>query len=242
MYLKYGTYQHAAGEASVVISKQGIFSEAGLPRGIRERWDIQGRLQAASQAALTAAINALSAAYAVQGLNVGFYFDDGSPTSHQITSANTNGGVRVVVPPSFPEGKGAEYSTFRTYSLAIEAEWLDPAATLIGWNERLQFSGGGPQFAFLQPINGSPLKQLLRQQTPYRATQSGEATGCYSYPTPALPLWPDAEHIHQRALHYDLPKRMGPPGSATYTQYKVTWSYHFESATPLVGLPTSWPS
>ena len=33
MYLKYGNYQHAANEASVVISKQRVFSEAGIVRG-----------------------------------------------------------------------------------------------------------------------------------------------------------------------------------------------------------------
>jgi hypothetical protein len=241
MYLKYGTYQHPAGEASVVISKQGLFSDAGLPRGIRERWDIQGRLQAADQAALTTAINALTAAYALQGQDVGFYFDNGQPSSHQIDSSETNGGVRVVVPPSFPQGKGAEYSTFRNYSLALEAELLDPEATLIGWNERLNFSGGGPQFAFLQPITGLPIKQQLRQATTYRAAQSGEAVGYQSYPTPATPLWAASEHVHLREIHYELPKRMGPPGSPTYTHYRVTWSYRFESATPLVGSPTPWP-
>jgi hypothetical protein len=34
---------------------------------------------------------------------------------------------------------------------------------------------------------------------------------------------------------------MGPPGQATYTQFKVAWSYQFEDAGPLVGLPTAWP-
>jgi hypothetical protein len=95
MYLKYGNYQHAANEASVVISKQQVFSEAGIVRGLRERWDIQGMLQAADQTALTAAIDALTAAYSVQAQDVGFYLDNGQPTSHRITSAATNGGVRV---------------------------------------------------------------------------------------------------------------------------------------------------
>lgn len=241
MYLKYGDYQHASGEVSVVISKQGIFADAAILRGVRERWDLQGRLQAESPAALTTALEELAAAYAVQGQDVGFYFDDGTPSSHQITSAATNGGVRVVAPPSFPQGKGAEYSTFRTYTIALEAEVLDDSATLIAWHERLNFSGGGPQFAYLQPINGLPIKQLLKQSTPYRATQAGEAVGMYAYPTPAPPLWPTAEHVHLRELHYELPKRMGEGASTTFTEFRVTWSYQFESAAPLVGLPTSWP-
>jgi hypothetical protein len=241
MYLKYGNYQHAANEVSVVISRQGIFSDGGIPRGVRERWDIQGRLQAADQASLTAAINALTAAYSLQAQDVGFFLDGGQPTSHVISAATTNGGVRVVVPPSFPEGKGAEYSTFRSYTIALEAERLDGQATLLNWTETLRFRGGGPQFAFLEPINGSPQKQLLKQATTFHATQSGEALGYLSYPLPATPIWPDAEHVNQREVHYELPKRSGRPGSPTYTQFKIGWSYQFEDSGPLVGLPTAWP-
>lgn len=241
MYLKYGNYQHADNEVSVVISKQGLFTQAGIARGVRERWDIQGRLQAADQAGVSAAIDALAAAYAVQAQDIGFYFDNGQPSSHRIASAATNGGVRVVVPPSFPEGKGAEYSTFRTYSLAVEAELVDPQATLLNWMEMLSFKGGGPQFAFLEPMAGVPQKQLLKQFTTFHATQSGSAVGHLGYPAPAAPLWPQEEHVDRRDIRYELPKRAGPPGSPTYTEFKVSWSYDFEDTGPLVGLPTAWP-
>ncbi len=241
MFLKYGNYQHADNEASVVISKEGLFTSAGMPQGVRERWTINGRLQASSQAQLTATIAALAAAYSVQGQDVAFYLDNGQPTSHAIPSAATNGGVRVVVPPSFPEGRGAEYSTFRNYTIVLEAEWLDPNATLLSWHEVLSFQGGGPQFGYLEPINGLPQKQLLKQFTTFRATQAGEAVGYWSYPAPAAPLWPAAEHLGVREIRYELPHRMGPPGAPVYTQFKVSWSYQFEDAGPLVGAPTAWP-
>ena len=241
MYLKYGTYRHADNEVSVVISKEGLFTQAGILRGTRERWTIQGRLQAADQASLTTAIDALAAAYSVQAQNLGFFLDDDSPTSHAILNAATNGGVRVVAPPSFPEGKGAEYTTFRNYSIVLEAELLDRSATILRWHETLGFQGGGPQFAYLEPIDGAPQKQLLKQATTYRATQSGEAVGQFGYPVPASPLWPDAEHVGQRQISYDLPQRMGPAGAPIYTRFKVSWSYSFENAGPLVGLPTAWP-
>ncbi len=241
MYLKYGNYQHAANEAAVVISKQGIFTESGICRGVRERWDIQGRLQAADQAGLTVAIGALTAAYVSQGQDIGFFFDNGQPTSHRITSAATNGGVRVLVPPSFPEGKGAEYSTYRSYALAVEAEWIETQSTLLNWTEALSFRGGGSQFAFFEPLGGLPQKQLLRQFTTYSATQSGSAVGHLGYPVPPAPIWPAAEHVDRREVRFELPKRSGPTATATYTQFKVSWSYHFEDASPLVGLPTAWP-
>jgi hypothetical protein len=241
MYLKYGNYQHAPGEASVVISKQALFTDAGIVRGTRERWDVQGQLQAADPAALSAAIEALVAAYSVQAQDVGFFFDNAQPSSHRIVSAATHGGVRVVVPPSFPQGRGAEYTTFRNYTLSLEAEWLDLQSTLLSWHEAVSFQGGGPQFAFLQPIIGPPIKQLLRQATPYRATQSGSAVGQAGYPLPAAPIWPAAEHVDRRQIQYELPKRSGPPGGPSYSQFKVTWSYQFEDAGPLLGAPTPWP-
>lgn len=242
MYLKYGTYRHAPGEVSVAISKQGIFSDAGISRGVRERWEIQGRLQAADQSSLSTAIAALVAAYSQQAQDAGFYFDNDQPTSHVIVSAASNGGVRVIGPPSFPQGKGAEYSTFRTYTIALEAEWLDPTATLLSWNETLSFDGGGPQVIFLEPINGLPQRQLLKQATTYRAAQSGRAVGYLGYPFPPAPLWPAAEHVDRRQIRYELPDRSGPIGAATYTQFGITWSYSFEDAAPLIGFPTPWPA
>jgi len=241
MYLKYGSYQHAANEASVVISKEGLFSESGAPRGVRERWQIQGRLQAANQASLTAAIEALTNAYAQPAQDVGFYLDDGQPTSHVLISAATQGGVRIVVPPSFPEGKGAEYSTFRSYVIVLEAETLDSSVGLLQWIEVIQMRGGGPRFGYLQPVNGLPQKQLLQEATTYRATQSGQAVGQFAYPDPAAPLWPLAEHVDQREIRRELPKRSGLPGNAVYSQYKISWSYSFEDVAPLTGVPTAWP-
>lgn len=241
MYLKYGNYQHAANEASVVITKQALFSEAGLPRGTLERWSIQGQLHAADGAGLTVAIGSLQAAYAIQGQDVGFYFDDGQPTSHRIQSAATNGGVRVAAPPSFPQGRGAEYTTFRNYTITLEAEWLDAQASLLSWHEVLQFRGGGPQFGFLEPINGLPVKQLLKQATTYQVTQSGAAVGYLAYPVPAGPLWPQAEQLERREVRYETPRRLGPPGNPTFSHYRVSWSYSFADAGPLFGLPSSWP-
>jgi hypothetical protein len=241
MYLKYGNYRHADNEASVSISKNAIFTPGGLMRGTRERWSISGRLQAANQVSLTAAINALCAAYELQNQDVAFYTDGNQLTSHAIDSSATNGGVRVTGPPSFPEGKGAEYSTFRNYTISLEAEWLNPNATIVNWHETISVQGGGPQFVFLETIDGPPHKQLLKQYTTYQATQSGEATGFYSYPTAPAPLWPAAEHVDRRQMRYELPKRAGPPGEPTYTEFKVSWTYTFEDGSPLVGVPTPWP-
>jgi hypothetical protein len=65
--------------------------------------------------------------------------------------------------------------------------------------------------------------------------------GYNAYPVPPAPLWPGAEHVDRREVRYELPRRMGAPGNPTYTHYRISWSYSFEDAGPLVGLPTAWP-
>jgi len=241
VYLKYGSHAHASGECSVAIAKHGLFARSGIRRAVLVRWDIQGRLQAADASSLTGAINALEAAYQVPGQDIGLYFDDGTPTSHRIASAQTSGGVRIVVAPSFPQGRGAEYSTFRSYVLSIEAELPDTETSIIAWNEVLNFNGGGAQFGFFEPINGLPQKQLLRQATTFKVTQQGSALGNGSYPVPAVPIWPTAEHLHLRKITYELPSRKGSAGQYIDTEFPVSWSYVFESELPLTGAPTAWP-
>ncbi len=80
MYLKYGDYQHASGEASVVISKQGMFTDAGITRGVRERWDIQGRLQAADPGGIDdRASTHWRRPTPCRRRTSGFYFDNDQP-------------------------------------------------------------------------------------------------------------------------------------------------------------------
>ena len=248
MYLQYGSYVHDQGECAITIARTSRI-ENGIVLGYTERWNVQGRLQitptgdaAADQAQLSARITAMQLAYAQQGLNLGLYFDDGTPSVHYLQSARTAGGTRVAKPPEFPLGTGAEYSTFRNFALAVEAEFLDSSIGLVSWTESLSFFGGGPQFGFLLTLNGPPQKQLLRQQTTYRATQQGEAVGLTAYPVAPGPLWPADEHSDQRHVAQTLPQRTGSGPNAVYYDFKTRWSYVFESAAPLVGVPTGWPS
>lgn len=242
MILKYGTYAHALAEAALVIRKQAVFNDAQVIRAVRERWDIDGLLQRADQPALTAAIHELLAAYSVQGQDAALYLDDGTTlTSHWLQSAAAIGGVRVLA-IDCPRGQGAEYSTFRAYHIALAAEFpsLGQDSSLVSWDETLNFTGGGERFILLQTLNGPAQRQLVADQTPYHATQTGRAVGYLAYPLPGLPIWPQAEHVDRRRIVRRAPRRSGPSGQRAYTEWEVTWSYEFESDGPLVGDPTAW--
>lgn len=235
MLLKYGTYTHAHHECAIVITRRAQFSPRGHRRFVRETWQIAGWLHGANPAELTGAIAALRTAYAATGVDAGLYLDDGqTPTDHVLLSAQTLGGVRVRA-LDFPHGTGAEYSTFRSYQITLEADFPEASPTLWDFAEALTFQGtGGPRRLFLETLDGVPQLQLVAAQTTYRAVQRGRAVGSSGYPVLALPLWPGEEHLDRRQVTYVAPERHGPD----LVHYIITWQYSFESATPLLGLPT----
>lgn len=243
MFIKYGTYTHAADECAVVVTRTPRFNDGGQVVSTIERWDITGFIQAASQAALTTALTSLASAYATQGQDVTLLLNDGvTPTHHQILNSSTLGGVRVVQAPSFPDGRGAQYSTFRSYSITLEAEIPVSGSTslLVFFEESLTFQGGGARFVYLQTLTGLPQKQTVADSTPYMASQQGRSVGYGSYPAASSPLWANSEHRDRRSIAYRSPKRSGPVGSAQYSEYETTWSYQFEDSAALSGSPNVW--
>jgi hypothetical protein len=137
----------------------------------------------------------------------------------------------------------AEFSTYRNYQIKIEGTYPVPSAplnTLESYLETLSFTGGGPRFVHLQPLIGLPQRQQVAQATPFKVAQRGHAVGVYAYPVPPGPIWPIAEHIDQRQIDYEAPKRSGDPIASVYTKWPVSWTYAFEANVPLNGAPTLW--
>ena len=235
MILKYGTYAHADNEVQITIARRSNVEANGLRASFVESWNIRGVLHAASQAALTAAVAALEAAYSVDGKDLVFFQNDGATqTAHKLAHAPAIGGVRVLAGPSYPAGSGAEYSTFRSYEIAVEAEYpLDSVDEPIAWTQTLVAGGGGARFVMLQTLTSSPVRQQVAQNTPFWAVQTGTAKGLLSYPMADAPMFPDDEHVDRRRILHRTPQTIeGVPSG-----FVVNWSYSFESTSPLVGLP-----
>lgn len=248
MYIQYGNYQHAIGEGAIRVTRRTEYSRANQLTGVRVRFEMQGRIQIddtgdplANQAAMTDALNGLEAAYAVDGYDFGLYEDDGTPTQHVLLNATTLGGVKVTSPLCYPVGAGAEYSTFRNYELAVEGFVPNVLAGVVDWQETVRWSGGGPDYVFLQTLAGPPQKQLRVEQTTYKAVQSGYAVGNLSYVSPPGPLWPYALQPMASSVTQASPERMGPL-NIPYRNYRTTWTYSFEDVAPLFGAPNFWSS
>ncbi len=240
MYLGYRGRLHALNEAGVSIQRQPTFNDGGERSGYREAWNINGFLQGNTQADVDALCLILKQTYAVDGGDLGLYFDNLQLSNHFLLSRACIGGTRVTAGPSFPNYEGAEFSTYRTYTVTVEGEVFDPLVTLLAWHESISFSGGGPRTGFLECLVGPPQKQLLIRQTTYRATQSGNAIGRTSYPIPPGPLWP-GDLKEAPKVTPESPRRSGPRGRPYFTEFGISWTYEFESVAPFTGVPHPWP-
>ena len=243
MFLKYGTFTHPLGEAAVTITRRPVETDARTRYAVLERWDIQGMISnpSGSPAAMTVLLSALESAYSVDGRDIALFLPDNStPSQHGISSSTTIGGTYIVAPVAYPQGGGVEYVTVRHFTVSIEA--LRPTATptgLLSFSESITQTGGGPRFGHLEPLAGPPVKQLLKQRTIYRATQSGQALGLYSYPHVPAAIWP-AHLLELPDISFGSPRRTGYGGAVNFTEFPVQWDYKFESAQPLLGAPHLW--
>jgi hypothetical protein len=235
VFFQYGTYRHASGEVTLAIALRPLFNKREERYADQVNFKIDGFQQAVSVTGLTVALALLENAYAFDYKDAGLYNDDGTVLSprHYLKNSQSIDGVRVIRGVEYPLGKGAEYSTYRYYSIELEAKIKRNNYNQLDFSETLNMSGGGPRFVLIETRNGPPKKQQTSEQTTFHATQSGSATGLYGYPTPPPPLFPGDEHINQRSIRKDSPKRT----AQNLFDWTIHWNYVFESADPLVSNP-----
>ena len=223
MFIQYGAYRHAGAEGSFVLSRDFTVGDTGFINGLTERWVITGRLEAPDRAQLTAALIALEMAYSVNGLDLVFIDVDGvTPTAHNLISADSITGTRITN-FSYDDSRNAEYSTFRHYSITVEADFdLSAAGTFETFQDSLTFtSTGGPRFVVRTTLNGPPVRQQVAAFTPVQAVQTGSATGRFSQPTPANPIFPLDEQVDRQQVTRTQSRSEGR------TSFKTNWTYTY---------------
>lgn len=237
MIFKFGSYTHDDQELSLGVVTEAQLTAAGVVYAHTKRFDIRGLLIGDDVADITNKIRALETAYQARGVDAVLYQSDGTTeTAHALKNAQTISGVRVVRPPSFPFAPAC-YTTWQQYTITLEADYAvnpgDPATNILQWRETVETFGGGPQYAWTQPIIGTPVRQIVRQQTTFKAMQSGSAVGYQTWPTPPAALFPGALLERPRIMR-ESPRRNGNG----YQEYQISWNYIYESSSQLTGLPT----
>jgi hypothetical protein len=240
MILRYGSYNSDSNECSVVISRDAVMNDAGQPYALRHTWNINGTIFGDDTSAVVTALLALERAFAVWGLDLSL-LDSSGNVCHSMPSTGSLTGVKIIRPPSYPQGDGAELSTFRNYEIIATCDYpyglgqvTNPLKSFV---ETLAFSGGGPRRMVVECAAGPPQPQVLNQFTAFRATQTGSAVGMFGYPPIPPPIFPAALVENGQPTFTGGQLRGG-----VYVDFGVSWNYRFESASPLAGFPNQWPA
>ena len=241
MILKYGTYSHATNEATIQIAKEPVYSARGYRLGTLERWNVQGVLHADDAAALTTALDALEDAYQTQGKDLVLQTDASVDTQHKIATADTVGGVKVMH-FGYPTGDGAEYTTYRTYEIELEALRNDGETVLyLEYEESFQTIGtGGPRRILVELLTEPPVEQTINNYTIIRVIQQGRAVGLAGHPPIPSPIYPGAVGSHDNMVSVETPRMTN---RSSQREYPISWAYQMELASaplPYVYLPTAF--
>lgn len=232
---KYGSHAHDAGEVDVQTTRQAIRGRRGFVESIRTTMQLAGKLHADSATELTTKIRQLEAAY-VDGKDATLFHADGTtPTAHRLINSQSLGGVRVVSGPNWGPGEGAEYTTYRSYTITLEADVAQLDQNVIDFEETVITTGsGGPRMIWVETLLGSPKPQIVNQRTITRTVQSGTATGLLLYPSPPGPLFPGfLDQPNVRIQRYS-PRRV----RGSFRDFRISWSYPFIfGGAPLPALP-----
>jgi hypothetical protein len=237
VFITYRGYSSASGECALTETAQALETEFGVEYALRRRWVIDGQVQADSPGATVARLMALANAFSVWGFDITLRGDDGTLVK-TLTTGDSLTGVKIVQPPGWPTGGGAQLTTFADYQVVAEADYPlgSNGATYRSFSETVTFSGGGPRRVLVECVNSPPQWQTLYAQTIFRATQSGQAVGLYGYPPVPPPLWPVAL-LESPRLSKGTPRRM----ANLLMEFPVSWSYEFGSPFQLSGGPNPVP-
>lgn len=247
MRAKYNTFTFPDGRWSISKSITSNENEAHQELSTIHRVDIDGRLQADSAALIEAQYTLLTRAYSVNGEDFLVFLPTGGISERlSLRSAGSLGGVRVIQKPSIEGLENGQYTTYLPVKISLEAEYPSTNSDILltSFRETVNFEGGGPVHGWYRPIRGLPTKGIVRQLDTYRATQSGSAVGYLDYPRLGTiagappPIW-GFQHLNANPR---VSRDSAELHNGSYINWPITWSYEFESATPLFGSPNLWPT
>jgi hypothetical protein len=242
MWVRYGNYTFNENGCALRSSTRIITApETGRPLRYLTRCSIEGWLEGDSQAELSLEEAALRLALLRPYQDLRLLTDSGATTSVSLINAQSISGVRVLA-FDFPGDTGAEFATLRRFTAEVEAEFLIPGTenVVLSFTEQLSFTGnGGPDVVLRVPINTPDIvEQEVSPATAFYAVQSGQAVGHTRRPEPNPPKFPAAKQIgKQQQISEFGPKRVGQG----FVEFGVSWTYYFQSASPLVEHPTPPP-
>lgn len=198
-----------------------------------------GEIKSSTQADFITNINALQSGYSLNNEDAGLYFEDDTATPHVLYTNNSINGVEMKR-LTWSGQKGGELATVRTFSIVLEAEYLETGGVttnLEEWSEKMIYVGtGGPRFAVIESEIGPPDYQMVNQKTGGSCIQTGYAVGTEVYQLPNDPLFPAFEQTDRRRVIFT-----GPTSQRNdLVDFRTEWTYFFEGPGGFSGImPTA---
>ncbi|MBX7106547.1 MAG: hypothetical protein K1X57_20900 [Gemmataceae bacterium] len=230
MQVRYGGYSCVQNGVKWTTAIQTELAQ-NVPFNRRITVNLEGKLEGTSQADLAAKSAALQAAFLTPYLDLVLLADNGA-ILESLRSGGSTTGVVCIAGPDFYSADGAEFATYRSYRATFQAEYPLQAgqALIVAWTQSLTLGGGNPLIVDQLAINGPGVSVTASPQTPYTATQTGQAVGLYGYPNYPPPLFGSPRSIERIPTS---PTRNG----RGLVNYPIAWNYQFAAWTPLVGTP-----
>lgn len=231
MQVVYGSYRFPADDTKFVVNQTLRESQPGVPFETVVTFDLEGKLAAATPAALAAATYALRLACMTPFRDL--VVTHGGAVVEQLRTTGSTTGVRCINGPTFPADTPADFSTYRKFACQFEAVY--PLAgvaepKVLTYQQTVSLSGGEPVFIWQQAVNGPPKKVMTSPATPYEAVQTGQALGLRTWPNLPPPIFGAPDKV---SVSRTTPRRVG----TNVREFAIQWEYRFSSVTPLNGGP-----
>jgi len=230
MRFAYGSKSYPIDLVKVDETMERVRNEGNSTFLVKRRLTITGTLKggSATEAALSAEIEAMEANWAGGHKSGGLLHTDGTQSAHWLDNATSYQGVRTL-PLQWGGPSPAEYAAggFRTFTAALEADYLT-ANQIISQNESIEITGtAGPVKAYGLLITQIAQSQTVNLFSLTTAIQRGSAVwtaGTHAIPDP---IWPTLEDFDRRV-------RSQPTVDLVTQRYRRDWAYFFTSNVPFV--------
>lgn len=223
MIAMWGSYAHPDQEIKI----KRYYKRAKIsPRGLREAVTIgvflEGWVVADTETAVASRIIEIETAYAFDNNDFVMLNTAGAEGPHVLKSSHPQclTGVKVM-DFQWTDHDPSELLNNRSFTIQLEADYIDPASDLIEYEDSLEYIGNcGPDWITKELPHGPPQDVLLCDQTIQTVIQTGHSIGLSNY---YLPLIFNSSRAHgnaQREKPYS-----GQYNGRGYTHFRMEWTY-----------------